>query len=136
MWLEPQPSAIIGGAAIAERSTTLVKAIDELVRKPSPIGAMVQSQARPSTTVPPGIMVNGGVWASINGTLIWALNAIGPWACDRPTDSRRSGNYYSVHSGRMKRYLTASSARLVSGNALATSILFGSILNCGIIANP
>jgi hypothetical protein len=92
MWLEPQPSAIIGGAAIAEPSTTLFKAIDELVRKPSPIGAMVQSQASPSTTVPPGIMVNGGVWASINGTLIWALNAIGPWTCDRPTDSRRSGS--------------------------------------------
>jgi hypothetical protein len=73
LWLEPQPWAIIGGAATAEQSTTLVKAIDELVRKPSPIGALVQSQASPSTTEPPGIMVNGGVWASINGTLIWAL---------------------------------------------------------------
>jgi hypothetical protein len=73
LWLEPQPWAIIGSAATAEQSITLIKAIDELVRKPSPIGALVQSQATPSTTEPPGIMVNGGVWASINGTLIWAL---------------------------------------------------------------
>ena len=34
-------------------------------------------------------------------------------------DSRRSGNYYSVHSGRMKRCLTASTPRLVPINALA-----------------
>lgn len=73
MWLEPQPWAMIGGAATAEQSATLVKAIDEMVRKPSPIGALVQSQPTPDMASPPGIMENGGVWASINGTLIWAL---------------------------------------------------------------
>ena len=73
LWLEPQPWAIIGGAATAEQSTTLVKAMDELVRKPSPIGAMIQSQATQSMTSPAGTLENGGVWASINGTLIWAL---------------------------------------------------------------
>ncbi len=73
LWLEPQPWAIIGGVATSEQSTTLVKAMDELVRKPSPIGALIQSQATPSMTSPPGILENGGVWPSINGTLVWAL---------------------------------------------------------------
>jgi hypothetical protein len=99
MWLEPQPSAIIGGAAIAEPSTTLVKAIDELVRKPSPIGAMVQSQASPSTTVPPGIMVNGGVWASINLSPIalFTLPAI-PIHLSISDTEVRVGHYGSFHS--------------------------------------
>ncbi len=73
LWLEPQPWAIIGGAATPQQSTTLVQAINELVRKPSPIGALIQSQATPTMTSPPGILENGGVWPSINGTLIWAL---------------------------------------------------------------
>ena len=73
VWLEPQPWAIIGGAATDEQSATLVKAMDELVRKPSPIGAMIQSKGTPAFGSPMGILENGGVWPSINGTLIWAL---------------------------------------------------------------
>jgi cellobiose phosphorylase len=73
IWLEPQPWAIIGGAATAEQSATLVKAVDELVRKPSPIGAMIQSKGTAAFGSPIGSLENGGVWASINGTLIWAL---------------------------------------------------------------
>ena len=73
LWLEPQPWAIIGGAATAEQSGTLVKAMDELVRKPSPIGAMIQNKGTAAFGSPIGSVENGGVWASINGTLIWAL---------------------------------------------------------------
>ena len=73
LWLEPQPWAIIGGAATAEQSATLVKAMDELVRKPSPIGAMIQSKGTPAFGSPIGSLENGGVWPSINGTLTWAL---------------------------------------------------------------
>jgi len=73
LWLEPQPWAMIGGAATAEQSGTLVKAMDEMVRKPSPIGAMIQSKGTPAFGSPIGTLENGGVWASINGTLIWAL---------------------------------------------------------------
>ena len=73
LWLEPQPWALIGGAATDAQSTALVKAIDELVRKPSPIGAMIQNQATATMSSPAGMLENGGVWASINGTLIWAL---------------------------------------------------------------
>ncbi len=73
LWLEPQPWAIIGGASTAEQNAILVKAIDELSRKPSPIGAMIQSKGTAAFGSPIGCLENGGVWASINGTLIWAL---------------------------------------------------------------
>jgi hypothetical protein len=73
LWLEPQPWAIIGGAATPEQRKTLVTALDELVRKPSPIGAMLENQGDPAMASPAGVLTNGGVWPSINGTLIWAL---------------------------------------------------------------
>jgi Glycosyl hydrolase 36 superfamily, catalytic domain len=72
-WLEPQPWALIGGAATPEQSKILVSSMNQLVRDPSPIGAMLQSQADPNMTAKPGTMENGGIWPSINGTLIWAL---------------------------------------------------------------
>ena len=73
LWLEPQPWAIIGGGATPEQAKTLVAALDELVRKPSPIGALLQDHADPRMKDEPGTGTNGGVFASINGTLIWAL---------------------------------------------------------------
>ena len=73
LWLEPQPWAIIGGAATPEQRKTLVTALDELVREPSPIGAMIESQGDPAMASSFGILTNGGIWPSINGTLIWAL---------------------------------------------------------------
>ena len=73
MWLEPQPWAIIGGAATPEQQAELIQAMNELVRSPSPIGAMLLSRSLPQITVPAGMLTNGGVWPSINGTLVWAL---------------------------------------------------------------
>ena len=73
LWLEPQPWSIIGGAATADQRQALVTSLDELVRKPSPIGAMVQSKGDPTMSSQVGTMTNGGIWPSINGTLIWAL---------------------------------------------------------------
>ncbi len=73
LWLEPQPWAIIGGAATPDQTRELVRAIDELVRRPSPIGAMLQNQGIQLQGLPPGDFANAGVWPSINGTLIWAL---------------------------------------------------------------
>ena len=73
LWMEPQPWAIIGGGADPEQVRTLVAAIDELSRKPSPIGALLQSQPDPTMKDEPGVGTNGGIFASINGTLIWAL---------------------------------------------------------------
>jgi hypothetical protein len=73
VWLEPQPWAIIGGAATAEQRKILVSALDEFVRKPSPIGALLQNPGDPTMRTPVGTLTNGGIWPSINGTLIWAL---------------------------------------------------------------
>ena len=76
LWLEPQPWAIIGGAATSEQSRMLAEVIDELLRKPSPIGALLQSKGFAQDNLlgsAVGTMTNAGIWPSINGTLIWAL---------------------------------------------------------------
>jgi len=73
VWLEPQPWAVIGGAATPDQRQRLVKALDELVRQPSPIGALLQNKGEDTMGTPAGTMTNGGIWPSINGTLIWAL---------------------------------------------------------------
>ena len=73
MWLEPQPWAILGGVASPEQVNTLVVALNELVRQPSPAGALLQSQPDPTMKDEPGVGTNGGVFAAINGTLVWAL---------------------------------------------------------------
>jgi len=73
LWLEPQPWAIIGGAATPEQTRDLVRSMDETVRRPSPIGAMLQSKGVKMEDSPVGVLANAGIWPSINGTLIWAL---------------------------------------------------------------
>jgi hypothetical protein len=73
LWLEPQPWAILGGAATAEQRKTLVESIDDLVRRPSAIGATLHSRPLDELEVPAGELVNAGIWPSINGTLVWAL---------------------------------------------------------------
>ena len=80
MWIEPQPWAIIGRIASEEQTPILVKAIDEELRRASPIGA-VQLNDSPDRIahgvwkMEPGTQVDGGVWPSLNQTLIWALAA-------------------------------------------------------------
>ncbi len=73
MWLEPQPWAVIGGSADSDQIGTLVVAIDELLRKPSLIGAPLLSQPDPTMHNEAGVGTNGGTFAAITGTLIWAL---------------------------------------------------------------
>jgi hypothetical protein len=75
MWLEPQPWAIIGNALKQDQMLILVKNIDELVRKPSEIGAMIIDKII-NVYYPQGQGTNGGIWPSINGTLIWALSLV------------------------------------------------------------
>ena len=83
LWLEPQPWAVIGGSATPEQRNTLVAAIDELLRKPSPIGAGLLSQPDPTMRNEAGVGTNGGIFAAITGTLIWALAEVnGPMAWD------------------------------------------------------
>jgi hypothetical protein len=73
IWLEPQPWAIISRAAAPDQVKQLVQSIDEAVRRPSPIGARLLGQGVPKMQELMGSGSNGGVWPSINGTLVWAL---------------------------------------------------------------
>ena len=78
LWVEPQPWAMISGATSSDQATVLLKAIDQDLRKPSPIGAMQISDSPDRITqgvwkTEPGTQVAGGVWPSLNQTLIWAL---------------------------------------------------------------
>lgn len=78
LWLEPQPWAIIGGITSNEQTRLLVRSLDEELRRASPIGAMQISDSPDRIThgvfkMEPGTSVAGGVWPSLNQTLIWAL---------------------------------------------------------------
>ena len=76
LWLEPQPWAILGGVTTAEQSRELVGTMDELLRRESPIGAMQMSKGPDmllGAMFEAGTCVNGGIWPSLNQTLIWAL---------------------------------------------------------------
>lgn len=76
MWLAPQPWALIGGCVPSGSEKDLLSSINDLARRPSPIGALLQSQTDPTMKDEPGVGTNGGVFASINGTLIWALSLV------------------------------------------------------------
>ena len=78
MWIEPQPWTLIGRIADPEQAKTLVQNIDEQLRRPSPIGAIQltpgpDQETRGLWKTEPGTSVCGGVWPSLNQTLIWAL---------------------------------------------------------------
>jgi len=81
IWIEPQPWAIIGESASGEQTRTLVRNIDQKLRQGSKIGAM-QLSAGPDQVQKgmwkseAGTQVNGGVWPSLNQTLIWALAGV------------------------------------------------------------
>jgi hypothetical protein len=76
LWLEPQPWALLAGVTTPEQSRELIRTMDELLRRPSPIGAV---QMGPGPDAPkgsgwePGTSVSGGIWPSLNQTLVWAL---------------------------------------------------------------
>jgi cellobiose phosphorylase len=78
LWIEPQPWAMISGATSSDQTAVLLKAIDQELRKPSPIGAVQISDSPDRITqgvwkMETGTQVAGGVWPSLNQTLIWAL---------------------------------------------------------------
>jgi hypothetical protein len=81
IWIEPQPWAMIGGSSNAEQTRTLVESIDRELRKPFTIGA-IQLSSGPDQAQKgmwhsePGEQVNGGVWPSLNQTLIWAMAGV------------------------------------------------------------
>jgi len=74
LWLEPQPWTFISEIVDDDQKETLIKSINELVRFPSQIGAILISNTVDKANEPAGMATNAGIWASINGTLIWALS--------------------------------------------------------------
>lgn len=81
MWIEPQPWALIAGITSEEQRRTLIDSIDRELRQVSPIGAIQLSEGpdqvqRGAWKSEPGTQVAGGVWPSLNQTLIWALAGI------------------------------------------------------------
>jgi hypothetical protein len=81
MWLEPQPWTIIAGITSEQQTRALVESIDRELRRVSPIGA-VQLNDSPDRIgqgvwkSEPGTSVAGGIWPSLNQTLIWALASV------------------------------------------------------------
>ncbi len=80
LWIEPQPWAIVAGVTSPAQSRELVKNMNTLLRQ-GPIGA-AQMSAGPDMDrkgmFEPGTCVRGGVWPSLNQTLIWALAEVDP----------------------------------------------------------
>jgi len=81
LWLEPQPWAIIGGVTGAQQTRELIATMDQLLRRDSPIGAMQMNQSPDTASqalAEPGTSVSGGIWPSLNATLVWALAQVNP----------------------------------------------------------
>jgi hypothetical protein len=81
LWIEPQPWAIVAGVTTPDQSRALIQTMDALLRRNSPIGAMQMSDGPDllqGAMFAPGTCVNGGIWPSLNQTLIWALATVDP----------------------------------------------------------
>ena len=72
-WLEVQPWAILCGAAGDDRARELLATLDELLRNDSPLGARLKLAGVGQDVAGHfGEGTGGGIWASINMTLVWA----------------------------------------------------------------
>ena len=72
LWVEPQPWTIVSGTASPEQARTLVRSIDDLLRRPSPIGAVMWGrESQNPEWVPPLDWVN--VAPALDGMLVWGL---------------------------------------------------------------
>lgn len=80
LFLETQPWAILCGAATEQQSRTLLNTIDELLRAGSPLGAREcwPVPAEEISSGRPGEALAGGVWFSLQMTLIWAAARFSP----------------------------------------------------------
>jgi hypothetical protein len=73
LWLEVQPWAILCGAADDAQARGLLEAIDAGPRAGSPLGARVKWPVPAGGAEHPrGEGTGGGVWYSVNMTLVWA----------------------------------------------------------------
>jgi len=75
-WLEVQPWAILCGAADAVQARELLRGIDQRHRLQSPLGARLIWPVAKGPEA--GMGTRGGIWYSVNMTLIWAASNIAP----------------------------------------------------------
>jgi hypothetical protein len=75
LWLDQHPSAIIGGVLPGPQARVLVQNIDQLLRQPSTLGAMVLGPGPDGAAfgVPIGSSMDRGISPTLNGWLVWAL---------------------------------------------------------------
>jgi hypothetical protein len=99
MWLDGQPWAIVGDCATPDQRKALIQAIDELLRKPSKIGAKQVSKKVDWPGFMPGESENGGVWAALDGPLIWALSATNPAMAYDEWKKNSRANHAEVYPG-------------------------------------
>ena len=99
LWLDGQPWAIVGGCATPDQRKTLIQAMDELLRKPSKIGAKQVSRKVDWPGFMPGESENGGVWAALDGPLIWALAATNPAMAYDEWKKNSRANHAEVYPG-------------------------------------
>lgn len=101
-WLEVQPWAILCGAATDEQARSLLATIDAGHRSGSPLGARLRWPL-PQAAAGLGEGTLGGIWFSIQMTLIWAAARIAPeMAWDewrRSTLASHSAAYPTVWEG-------------------------------------
>jgi hypothetical protein len=80
LWIEPQPWAMLAGAASAEQGRALVQTMNELLRQ-GPLGATQMSDGpdlRMGGATKVGTLERGAIWPSLNQTLVWALGGVDP----------------------------------------------------------
>jgi len=79
-WLEVQPWALLSGAASVAQARSLLSEIDEHARRDSPLGARVRWPVFPERDLMGGRGegAGGGIWFSINMTLVWAAARLDP----------------------------------------------------------
>jgi hypothetical protein len=79
-WLEVQPWAILCGAADASQAASLLATIDAGHRAGSPLGARLRWPATEEELAAGtwGQGTAGGIWYSINMTLVWAASRVAP----------------------------------------------------------
>ncbi len=99
MWLDGQPWAILGGCATPDQTRTLIHSIDEHLRKPSKIGAKQVSKKVDWPGFMPGESENGGVWAALDGPLIWALASTDPAMAYDEWKKNSRANHAEVYPG-------------------------------------
>ena len=80
LWIEPQPWAILSGAATEAQTRDLVRTIDDELRR-GPLGAAQMSDGpdmRSQGGDDLGTLEMGAIWPSLNQTLVWALANLDP----------------------------------------------------------